>query len=173
MKKIINLKKSIKNSLKSGAGFSLIEVMVVIAIVALLSSVALIALTSARQKARDVRRLSDMTQMNTGLELYFATNKGYPSSPTGIPTPLVPNFTSRLPSAPLPADGDCAAQIYPAPVPGAVDGSNYYYYPSGTSYLAPDNLTVVYPDYGYYFCIGNQTGNFSSGIHILTPKSLR
>ena len=160
---------------KSGAGFTLIELLVVIAIIALLSSVALIAFISARQKSRDAKRLSDMTQMSNAMELYFATNKGYPSGPFGIPTPLVSGgVANKLPSVPQPADGDCAAISYPSPpVPGTVYGAEYYYFPSGTVYLAPDGVTQVYPDYGYYFCLGNQTGNFSPGQHILTPKGLR
>jgi prepilin-type N-terminal cleavage/methylation domain-containing protein len=171
MKKTTILKKSIKNSSKNGAGFTLIELLVVIAIIALLTSIALIAFMSARQKARDAKRLADMTQMNTGLELYFATNKGYPSSSTGIPSPLVPNFASSLPSAPQPADGSCGSVLYISP--GQGNGSTYYYYPSGTAYLGSDGATLVYPDYAYYFCLGNQTGNFSSGLHILTPEGVK
>jgi|SRR6266404_1757061 len=155
------------------SGFTLIELLVVIAIIALLSSVALIAFTSARQKSRDARRLADMTQMNTGLELYFATNKGYPSGPNGAPSPLVPSFASSLPSDPRPADGGCEIVNYPSPVPAGNTGLNYYYYPSGTTYLATDGVTLVYPDYGYYFCLGNSTGVFSPGTHIVTPKGVK
>jgi prepilin-type N-terminal cleavage/methylation domain-containing protein len=154
-------------------GFTLIELLVVIAIIALLTSIALIAFMSARQKSRDAKRLSDMTQMNTALELYFATNKGYPSSSTGIPSPLVPSFASSLPSAPQPADGSCGVLTYGLPVPAGTYGSGYYYYPSGTAYFGSDGTTSVYPDYAYYFCLGNQTGNFSSGLHILTPEGVR
>ncbi len=158
---------------KSGAGFTLIELLVVIAIIALLTSIALIAFMSARQKARDAKRLSDMTQMNTGLELYFATYRGYPSSSTGLPSPLIPNFASSLPSAPQPADGSCGSITYGAPVPAGTYGYTYYYYPSGTSYLSSDGSSTVYPDYAYYFCLGNQTGNFSAGSHILTPEGMK
>ncbi len=154
-------------------GFTLIELMVVIAIIALLTSIALIAFMSARQKARDVKRLADMTQMNTGLELYFATYRGYPSGPSGIPSPLVPNYASSLPSAPLPADGSCSVMTYSPPVPANTYGSRYYYYPSGTAFLGSDGTTTVYPDYGYYFCLGNKTGIFSPGTHILTPTGVK
>ncbi len=153
-------------------GFTLIELLVVIAIIALLSSVALIATMSARQKSRDAKRLADMTQMNTGLELYFSTNKGYPSSTNGIPSALVPAFASSLPTSPLPADGGCSTTPYPAPANGS-NGDVYYYYPTGTSYTAPDNVTTVYPSYGYYFCLGGQTGIFAPGVHLLTPVGLR
>lgn len=160
---------------KSLTGFTLIELLVVVAIIALLSSVALIALQSARQKSRNAKRLSDMVQMNNALELYFATNKGYPSgSVSGVPLGLTPGFASTLPSAPQPPDGGCELISYPnPPVPAGYNGGSYYYYPSGTSYLAPDGTTQVYPDYLYYFCLGNMTGNFNPGVRIVTPRGVQ
>lgn len=164
-----------KNQHNSG-GFTLIELLVVVAIIALLSSVALIAFLSARQKARDAKRLGDMTQMNTALELYYSYNRGYPSSPTlGIPSGVVPTYAASLPSSPLPADGGCgtmAYDTYDSAVPSGNSGSVYYYYPSGTSYTINGGPTL-YPDYAYYFCLGEQTGNFSAGMHKVTPKGVR
>ena len=149
---------------KNQSGFTLIELLVVIAIIALLSSIALIAMISARSKSRDAKRLSDMAQMNTGLELYFSTNKGYPSSTAGIPLGMAP-FSGTVPPDPQPADGACSAVVYP----GGSTGSSYYYTPSGTFYLGSDGITQVYPGYNYYFCLGAQTGAFAAGMHILTP----
>ncbi|HET9699140.1 MAG TPA: prepilin-type N-terminal cleavage/methylation domain-containing protein, partial [Terriglobales bacterium] len=51
-------------------GFTLIELLVVVAIISLLSSIGLIAFQDARQKSRDAKRLSDMTQMANALEIY-------------------------------------------------------------------------------------------------------
>ena len=153
-------------------GFTLIELLVVVAIIALLSSIALIALMTARQKSRDVKRLGDMTQMNTALELYFASNKGYPSSTIpGVPAGMVPTTIASLPNAPQPPDGTCGLITYPAPVPNGTTADGYYYYPSGTPFN--NNGLLVYPDYAYYFCLGNKTGDFSGGIRILTPQGLR
>lgn len=161
-----------KINYKNLTGFTLIELLVVISIIALLSSIALIALMSARQKSRDVKRLSDMTQMNTALELYFGANKGYPSSSTGIPSDLWPLFVASIPSAPQPADGGCEMVNYPSPpVPAGVTGSQYYYYPSGQSYVISGQ--TVYPDYVYYFCLGNATGNFGPGLRVLTPRGVK
>jgi general secretion pathway protein G len=152
---------------KNQEGFTLIELLVVIAIISLLTSIALIGLMSARQKSRDVKRMSDLTQMNTALELYYSSNKGYPS----VTTALMPGFASQIPSAPLPSDGGCELVSYPSPVPAGYNGSQYYYYPSGTSYVL--NGQTMYPDYAYYFCLGNTTGNFDPGMHILSPKGVR
>jgi prepilin-type N-terminal cleavage/methylation domain-containing protein len=156
---------------KSGAGFTVIELLVVIAIIGLLASIALIALMSAQQKSRDAKRISDMTQMNTALALYFSTNKGYPTGSNGVPSGLIPSYASTLATAPQPPDGGCGLVTYPSP--GVGNGSQYYYYASGTPFLGADNVTQVYPDYGYYFCLSAQTGNFPPGMHILTPEGVQ
>ena len=62
-------------------GFTLIELLVVVAIVSLLSSVIFASLNSARAKARDARRASDMKQLQIALELYYDINGQYPSTP--------------------------------------------------------------------------------------------
>lgn len=156
-----------KTKIQEQDGFTLIELLVVVAIIGLLSSIVLIALTSARQKSRDAKRLGDMAQMLNGLELYFATNKGYPSSTDGVPLDLKPQFASTLPQAPMPADGACDVLTYPNGQPATV----YYYVPSGTAYLS--NGKTVYPDFVYYFCLGKKTGNFDPGIHYTTPTGIK
>jgi len=60
-------------------GFTLIELLVVIAIIGLLSTLAVVALSSAREKARDSKRLSDLKQIQTALELYASDSNGYPA----------------------------------------------------------------------------------------------
>lgn len=59
-------------------GFTLIELIVVIAIIGLLSTIAVVALGGARTKARDARRLSDLKQLQTALELYASDENSYP-----------------------------------------------------------------------------------------------
>ena len=65
-------------------GFTLIELLVVIAIIALLSTLSVVALNSARVKSRDARRLSDIKQIRTALEMYFDNHQLYPSSSDGV-----------------------------------------------------------------------------------------
>ena len=55
-------------------GFTLIELLVVIAIIGLLSSVVFASLNSARAKARDARRLSDLHAVSLALSLYYDKN---------------------------------------------------------------------------------------------------
>ncbi len=61
-------------------GFTLIELLVVIAIIGLLSTLAIVALGSAREKARDSKRLSDLKQIQTALEMYYGEQSTYPTS---------------------------------------------------------------------------------------------
>jgi len=67
-------------NMRKNRGFTLIELLVVIAIIGLLSSIVLVSLNSARQKARDARRLSDMRQIQLALELYYDSNGAYPGN---------------------------------------------------------------------------------------------
>ena len=57
--------------MKLKKGFTLIELLVVIAIIGILSTLAIVALNTARQKSRDAKRVSDIKQIQTALELYF------------------------------------------------------------------------------------------------------
>lgn len=69
---------------KQQKGFTLVELLVVIAIIGLLSTLAVVALGSARAKARDARRISDIKQIQTALELYNADQGVYPDGTGGI-----------------------------------------------------------------------------------------
>ena len=149
-------------------GFTLIELLVVVAIIALLSSIALIALISARQKSRDAKRLGDMTQMNTALELFWSYNKGYPDGINGVPQNMTPTIIATYPTAPTPPDLVCEGVGHSA-FP-SIPANTYYYAPSGTP--AAINGITVYPSYSYYFCLGNNTGNFSAGERIVTPNGV-
>lgn len=68
-------------------GFTLIEVLVVVAIIGLLSSVVIVGLGGARSKARDARRIADIQQIQNALELAYSPATGYPATiPSGAPT---------------------------------------------------------------------------------------
>ena len=61
-------------------GFTLVELLVVISIIGLLSSVVLSALTTARAKARDTQRIQALGEMRKALLLYYDANGRYPVS---------------------------------------------------------------------------------------------
>ena len=63
-------------------GFTLIEMLIVVAIVGILASVVLIGLGPTQRSGRDARRLADLKQVQTALELYFQKNGSYPNTTT-------------------------------------------------------------------------------------------
>ncbi|PIT96248.1 hypothetical protein COT94_01415, partial [Candidatus Falkowbacteria bacterium CG10_big_fil_rev_8_21_14_0_10_37_14] len=52
--------------------FTLIELLIVIAIIGVLATLATVAVSSARGRARDAKRVSDLKQISTALEMYYA-----------------------------------------------------------------------------------------------------
>jgi prepilin-type N-terminal cleavage/methylation domain-containing protein len=62
------------------SGFTLIEMLVVVAIIGLLSSIILVGLGDVRKDARDTRRVADIRQLQNALEIYYSTNQAYPQN---------------------------------------------------------------------------------------------
>lgn len=65
-------------------GFTLIEILVVIAIIAALIAIAIPNYLSARQRASDSRKKQEMTQLKTALRLYYNDFNSYPGGTTGM-----------------------------------------------------------------------------------------
>jgi prepilin-type N-terminal cleavage/methylation domain-containing protein len=62
------------SSLHKKSGFTLIELLVVVAIIGILATIIISSLSSARERARDARRLSDMKTIYTALVQYDLDN---------------------------------------------------------------------------------------------------
>ena len=77
--------------LQTNKGFTLIEMLIVIAIISILASVFLVGLRGFRGGAYDSRRIADLQKMQSYLELYYTKNRAYPnvSSWVSLQTELV------------------------------------------------------------------------------------
>jgi len=64
-------------------GFTLIEILIVIAIIGILAAAILVVLNGAREKARDRIRMSDLINIKIALELYYANNNQFPAAHAG------------------------------------------------------------------------------------------
>ena len=67
------MKKTLKN------GFTLVELLVVVAIIAILMSILLPALSLAREKARQARCIGNVKQQSLSLEMWYSTANKYPA----------------------------------------------------------------------------------------------
>ena len=111
-------------------GFTLIELLVVIAIIGILASIVLGSLNTARQKARDARRVADIKSIQLALEFFYDTCGGYPVQDTaGVlltsrtygscsPDTMFAKFLSAVPGAPVPPAGNVYTYL-------SADGSTY------------------------------------------------
>lgn len=59
-------------------GYTLIELVVAITIIALLFTAGVVSYTKANERSRDARRMSDLEQVRSALEMYRADNGSYP-----------------------------------------------------------------------------------------------
>jgi general secretion pathway protein G len=72
-------------------GFTLVELLVVITIIAILSVAAYVAVGGQTTKAKNSRRMQDLSTIQSALEIYFAEMGRYPDAET-IPSPPHGNF---------------------------------------------------------------------------------
>ncbi len=69
---------------KKQKGFTLVELIVVIAIIGLLGSILMVSVGTIRVRTRDTKRAQDIRGIQQAVELYFATNGHYPIYPTAF-----------------------------------------------------------------------------------------
>lgn len=94
-------------------GFSLIELLIVVALIGILTAIATASYSTMQKKARDNRRVSDMKAVQQGLEQYFADNgSAYPSPCTGLGTTYLPNGFPVDPKTKLDYSVNCPGTSY-------------------------------------------------------------
>jgi type II secretory pathway pseudopilin PulG len=74
--------------------------LVVIAIIALLASIILASLNTARIRSRDAKRVADIKQIQLALEVYYNDNSLYPANIYAASGGISPNYLPTVPTDP-------------------------------------------------------------------------
>lgn len=168
----------------SKRSFTLVELLVVIAIIGLLSAITVIAVRGALVKGRDTRRITDVKNLGTALELYFSTNASYPvvtdgggiSSSQGICleqstqfATLMNLYMQTIPSDPLFQNTTYPSHCYWYRTAGI--GAQYYLaaYMESSSYAPAQNDGGQ--ESGSYEVYGGNNGNQLTRGDILVSKN--
>ena len=100
-------------------GFTIVELLVVIVVIAILAAITIVAFNGIQQRARDSQRSADIATIAKALEIYYLDQGGYPAgqctincsinggwsttadgSWANLKSKLVPNYISALPADP-------------------------------------------------------------------------
>lgn len=139
--------------LRKQEGFTLVELVVVVAIIILLISIILARLDVSRAKARDTKKISELKSLQNALELYQLDAGGYPQ-PTTQPAM---NDNAGLTSMTATFQGILDAKYLSAiPVPpknSTVDGGDVYFYQTqnGTDVPTCNDVGLGQTPYIIYF----------------------
>lgn len=160
------------------AGFTLIELLVVIAIIGLLSSVVLASLNGARNKSKDARRIADLRQIQTALELYYSDNNAYPNTsgawrsecaawgnlaPDNVIPGLVPTHIPSFPSDPaMNKSGNLCCYLY---ISNGVDYKLLAHNCPTINYSARSGLIDPARDSGSNACLVDGAGIWSWAVY--------
>lgn len=136
-----------RNSVR--AGFTIVELLIVIVVIAILAAIVIVAYNGIQGRARDSRRVQDMKTIVKGLEIYKTNNGSYPApvsttgaagwevstdgtSPTNFLSALI-SSTNGISKVPVdPTNTGVAGDLAPA---ASKNNFEYFYY----RYAAGDN----------------------------------
>ncbi len=144
-------------------GFTLVELLVVIAIIGLLSTLSIVALNSARVKARDASRVASIRQWQTALELYYSDNNGYPDTGSSTPGNALTRkgvvYLGMIPKNPGPTSGgQCSTAV----------GLEFTYTALGGTSNKDDNTS-----YTIQYCLEGGSAAITGGLHTASPIGIQ
>lgn len=102
---------------KRSAGFTLIELMVVVSIIGVLAGIAVVQVKNMQRKARETALLKDLHDMREAIDNFYADKQRYPADLNE----LVPKYLKSIPKDPITKQTDWETV---AQQPDADDQSN-------------------------------------------------
>jgi prepilin-type N-terminal cleavage/methylation domain-containing protein len=163
-------------NIKHRRGFTIVEFLVVLAIIGLLATLALLALSSARTKTRDNARLLQVREVQTALELFTLDSGGvYPISETPVALGAGTGASLCSDSATGFQGVPCAEKTFMATVPRdeLVSGSAQ---PCGPTSI--DICDAAYSgdeegnDYRILFWLEGGSGSYPGGLNCATKGQI-
>ena len=156
---------------KNIKGFTLIELLVVIAIFALMANITMVSLNNAKRESRDTKRMSDINQLRSALQLYSMEKLTYPDGDgvaLGVPDrstldsrgwapspPTVPVYMPIVPRDPKRvnlADGSCTD--------ASTSPCDYSY-----TFFSADSYVI-------YFYLEDDLNSMAAGLHRATKDNI-
>lgn len=111
-------------------GFTLMEILVVIALLGILITVGLGSFKSSQQKSRDTRRKSDLRAISIALEAYYSDKGQYPND--ALDGKIMGCGTNDQSECPWEGEfSDKNGTIYMVKLPGDPSGGRNYFYDVG------------------------------------------
>ncbi|HTK04186.1 MAG TPA: prepilin-type N-terminal cleavage/methylation domain-containing protein [Candidatus Eisenbacteria bacterium] len=161
-----------RSKLEARPGFTLPELLVVISIIGMISTIGVVSYSSVRASARDVKRASDMKQLQTAIELFFENNNFYPGDgKAGSEGVILGTETTKTLS-----DSGFTPSLKGTPYMVAVPrnpepfGSPYVYRSLNAD--GTDCNTATCASYAILFTLEKVQGNYQPGPHAMTPAGI-
>jgi len=144
--------------IKQNKGFTLIELLVVISLIGILATLVIANMNSARERARDATRKSDLRNIQTALRLYYNDIGRYPAGASTltacgtVATPVTCSYGSNWTRNSI---------VYMNILPGDPLSTQSYVY----TYINDDNYTLR-------ACLENKSDSKGVAVPVGTCSSL-
>ena len=138
---------------KSTSGFTIVELLIVIVVIAILAAISIVAYTGIQQRANNTKTIAAANQVVKAISGYIAANGTYPYTgiscvvPSSLSTCTLGNTTDRATKATLIANLQTISSLPSPSVPSArdiYDGIVYYYSSTREVGGNPQPLIVSY-----------------------------